>query len=640
MSSLDDNDSASSVVSATDVTAPQVSEQYDASYFQRLETIDTVNASQVPVEERERVLDEDGEVVKIKLTIETLAVKASTLVAVAESLYQVRWSLGDGAHNEGQTPFRAPESAGSVTFGTAAVLRIPFTGADTFVPQLVITVLRQPLHGGDGEEPKAVGVSVTDLNRYMPKPPRVTKSHTFPHDEIAHDVGNFEDFTSVHLGFQVRIETPKRNDASSSASSDGDGGSAAVASGGGGGRRRRRVSVESSIDDGGPVPSYGGGPNFANPDFSGHGGGNNNDDNYNYNSRNPFDWERYAPVLLVAGAALLFIALLLLIVLIATSFTPVDRQHLGVRYNPHTGRIDDSEVFENGHHFWSPAARALQYPSTWRRVQLSRQELEVAVTSGQVLRLACEFRYSFKKSTLIPIVRTFSTLEEKAVRAAAIGALKNAAPGFTFEQYVTDRDAVTDGLHAAVGAGLLAAGIDVTLPRPGFILGFVELPATVLALNQAVFFQAEAQIRNEFEKQAAIVRLATQTNESLINATAEAVRAGAEATRTQLRAVAAHRGTAQLRSETGRLVKALAGRLGVATAAGHGALAEYSLLLAAVEGTVSTISPTPVEDAAAANAANATASGNNTSGETASAYARSFTLLDGDAAALGMTPLV
>ena len=327
---------------------------------------------------------------------------------------------------------------------------------------------------------------------------------------------------------------------------------------------------------------------------------------------------------LVSAAAFVFIALLLMIVLIATSYTPVDRQHYGIRYSSSTGRIDDTEVYSNGHYFWSPTSHALQFPSTWRRVQLSRSDLEVAVSSGQVLRLACEFRYQFKKSSLVHILRTFGTGEEQAVRATAIGALKNAAPGFTFEQYVTNRDAVTDGLQAAVIAGLLAVGIDVNVPRPGFILGFVELPSTVLALNQDVFFQTETRIRNEFEKQSAIVRLATRTNETRINATASAVAANATAVAGRMRAVAAHSGTAQLRSETGRLVKALAGRLNVNTAAGHEALAEYSLLLAATEGTVATITP------------NSAASSPH--------VGRSITILDsggdGRSGAFGVTPVV
>ena len=329
-----------------------------------------------------------------------------------------------------------------------------------------------------------------------------------------------------------------------------------------------------------------------------------------------------------------------LVLLLLLSLTPVERQRWGVRYNPNTGRILSERAVGNGNWFWSPVSKALEFPATWESMCFSLEDLEIAVNSGQVIRVEACLRFKLDPVGLVPMIRRYGFNFRTAIRAVARDRIKNAAPGFTFEQYVTDRDAVTDGLHAAVGAGLLAAGIDVTLPRPGFILGFVELPRPVLLLNQDVFYQSEIRIRNEFEKQAAIVRLATQTNVTRIDAAATATRAGAEATRTQLRAVAAHRGTAQLRSETGRLVKALAGRLGVATAAGHGALAEYSLLLAAVEGTVSTISPTPVEDAAAANAANATASGNNTSGETASAYARSFTLLDGDAAALGMTPLV
>uniref|UniRef100_A0A7S1L2T8 Uncharacterized protein n=1 Tax=Neobodo designis TaxID=312471 RepID=A0A7S1L2T8_NEODS len=123
----------------------------------------------------------------------------------------------------------------------------------------------------------------------------------------------------------------------------------------------------------------------------------------------------------------------------------------------------------------------------------------------------------------------------------------------------------------------------------------------------------------------------TRTNETRINATASAVSANATSVAGRLRAVAAHSGTAQLRSETGRLVKALASRLNVTTSAGHEALAEYSLLLAAVEGTVSEISADPT-------GANATSASSDDA--TASAVPRGFHLLDTAGGEIGVTPLI
>ena len=222
---------------------------------------------------------------------------------------------------------------------------------------------------------------------------------------------------------------------------------------------------------------------------------------------------------------------------------------------------------------------------------LSRDELEVAVSSGQVLRISVDLRYAYVSSNLVRIVRTFGEHQEQLLRSAVIGSLKNAAPLYTFEQYVTDRRGVTAGLHAAVTAYLQQIGLDVNVPRAGFVLGLVELPRTVLNLSQQVFFQSETRLRQEFARQAARARLATAANVSRINATAAEVRGAAAAVLDRMQRVAAHRGTSQLRAEVGRMLKALAQRLGVATAAGHEALASFSLYLSVFEGGTVGISP-------------------------------------------------
>jgi hypothetical protein len=301
---------------------------------------------------------------------------------------------------------------------------------------------------------------------------------------------------------------------------------------------------------------------------------------------------------IVGGAAALVIGIVLMCILIPLSAVGVERQHFAFRWNKRS-TVDTKTVYGSGVHWWGPSYKAIAYPSTYHRHCFDQdRDLLIAVEGGQVIEIDLCFHFALKKDSLSMIFRSFGQNYQRAIAAIARNAITNTAPSFSLNDYVNRRENVTAGFYAAIVRELEAASINVTVPTWGVFLGYIELPDPVLDRNREIFFNTELMVRNTNAKAAKIQRLVTNTSVLLVQSNATRLQAEAQAVKDRMKATAALRGTSQLRSQVGAVLVDMARRLNMTTRIGVQQLAQYSLFLAALDGS-STIIKTSADGGSA-----------------------------------------
>jgi hypothetical protein len=292
---------------------------------------------------------------------------------------------------------------------------------------------------------------------------------------------------------------------------------------------------------------------------------------------------------IVGGAAALVIGIVLMCILIPLSAVGVERQHFAFRWN-RRNTVDTKTVYGSGVHWWGPSYKAIAYPSTYHRHCFDQdRDLLIAVEGGQVIEIDLCFHFALKKDSLSMIFRSFGQNYQRAIAAIARNAITNTAPSFSLNDYVNRRENVTAGFHAAIVRELEAASINVTVPTWGVFLGYIELPGPVLDRNREIFFNTELMVRNTNAKAAKIQRLITNTSVLLVQSNATRLQAEAQAVKDRMKATAALRGTSQLRSQVGAVLVDMARRLNITSANGRRLLTEYTLFLAAADGSTTSI---------------------------------------------------
>lgn len=196
--------------------------------------------------------------------------------------------------------------------------------------------------------------------------------------------------------------------------------------------------------------------------------------------------------------ATIAIGLLLTVILIPLSFSYVEYHEIALKKDTITNEVDTGSVYTNGQYFWGVNKKPLSFP---RQYQIVKQDFSIFPSGGFEFDVSVVFWYRLNPEKLGSLYNSFGNAFHSQVVNRANAQIKNRAPDFTLEEYITRREEITRALYDALVDDL--DEIFIELPADKFYLAEVQIPSEVRSrdLTAAVQEQRNLEERNnQFQK--------------------------------------------------------------------------------------------------------------------------------------------
>lgn len=156
------------------------------------------------------------------------------------------------------------------------------------------------------------------------------------------------------------------------------------------------------------------------------------------------------------GAVCCGIGLLLFVILLPLSFTKLEYYEAGLLQQKSTGTTDTDKVWEAGNHFIGPDFTFKKFPIS---IQLFNQRLDVwsksgGADAGATLTLDISFQYKIRKNEIPALYQKVALDFEPLVVTYALDAIKNTAPLYGVDEYLTSRPKIEAAFMANVTKAL------------------------------------------------------------------------------------------------------------------------------------------------------------------------------------------
>jgi len=220
------------------------------------------------------------------------------------------------------------------------------------------------------------------------------------------------------------------------------------------------------------------------------------------------------------GAVCCGIGLLLMVILLPLSFTKLEYYEAGLLAQKSTGSVDLDEIYDSGNHFIGPDFMFKTFPIN---IQSFDQRLDVwsksgGTDAGATITLDVSFQYRIRKESIADLYRKVATGYEPLVKTYALDSIKNTAPLFGVDEYLTQRPkieaAFKQNVTMALRDDIFCDVIDLQLRR---IILSAEYEETKL---QAAI-QNEKSQQATFDGQTAVVEAETERDVQVINDAAD-----------------------------------------------------------------------------------------------------------------------
>jgi regulator of protease activity HflC (stomatin/prohibitin superfamily) len=222
---------------------------------------------------------------------------------------------------------------------------------------------------------------------------------------------------------------------------------------------------------------------------------------------------------------LLFIGTLLLLILLPLSFSYVEYDQYALKKNNIENTVEvDGSVYEVGRYYWGVEHVPLAFSRQYKKVT---EKFSIFPANGLEFDINVVFFYKLQKDNLGKIYKAFGTVFDNQVVNRANAKIKNTAPGFSLEQYITHRPLITETLYNSLHPDLNSIFID--MPVDKFYLAEVSIPNEIKQRDLDAAVQKQRNIEEQNKQLATIVRKETQKLEQEINANITIVGATAQA---------------------------------------------------------------------------------------------------------------
>jgi len=239
----------------------------------------------------------------------------------------------------------------------------------------------------------------------------------------------------------------------------------------------------------------------------------------------------------------LFIGCILIIGLVAGSFKGVEYNEMGFKRSTISQTIEWDTLYFNDHWFWGVSYVKFVYPRNVKRVKLD--DLEVIPTSGLQFLLDCDFYYEIPENAE-SIHRLFDNFGQNnydaQVTNIATGLIKNMAPNYTIEQYITQIDMIQNDMSTQLT--IILNENNIYLRSNHFFITGITFPEQVIERYSATLIQIQLNLQANYEQNQTLTQKETDflvsqynnnatitrqtvyatNNATLANANAEALR--------------------------------------------------------------------------------------------------------------------
>jgi len=252
--------------------------------------------------------------------------------------------------------------------------------------------------------------------------------------------------------------------------------------------------------------------------------------------------DNVGPTLVACGGIVCCIGLFLIVLLIPLGHSKVEYYETGLKMQRSTSQVDRSVTYGTGNHFIGP-------DYTFRKFQTSlnyfEQSMEVWTRSGDddagtSVEITVSFQYKLRKDNLGDLYSLVALNYEPLVKSKAIDSIKNTAPLFGVDSYLTQRTRVETSLRSNVSLAVSDVYADIY----DFQLNFVNLEDDYRLSRLTAAVQIESNYKEEYVQEAALVRAKTAVDTLRIENNASRVLATAQAAATLIENKATYEATA------------------------------------------------------------------------------------------------
>lgn len=232
---------------------------------------------------------------------------------------------------------------------------------------------------------------------------------------------------------------------------------------------------------------------------------------------------------------LLGVGCILTIALVSESFVGVEYDQYGFKKNTLNNEVDLSTVYEHGQYFWGPSYDVVTFPRQYIRETL---QLSIFPSNGLEFDITVVFYWKVRRNELAELYKKFTTTYRSQLESRANAKIKNRAPDFSIEQYITERAMITHELHKVLQQELDLIHIDA--PEDKFFLLDVNLPKSIRERDLDTAVREQQNLEEQNKQLVVDVQKETQRQQQVIiaNATITALKANSQAENIILQAYA------------------------------------------------------------------------------------------------------
>lgn len=212
-----------------------------------------------------------------------------------------------------------------------------------------------------------------------------------------------------------------------------------------------------------------------------------------------------APICCVIGA---------IIIGIATSYEYIDYNEYAFKKNTWSNTVDTEVVYENGKHFWGWNKEAIIFPRNYQLVFF--EELAVSDQEEKPFRIDVSFLYRLKKDNLVDLYQQFGTAYHDTILSKVQSTIKNTVPQYLLQEYLENRQGITEIMNRNITEELSSIWIDVELNK--MQLKFIGLESTTITKFLDAAVQLQSNDQKEFEQEAELIRQNTTKLVKEVNA--------------------------------------------------------------------------------------------------------------------------
>jgi len=213
-----------------------------------------------------------------------------------------------------------------------------------------------------------------------------------------------------------------------------------------------------------------------------------------------------------------FIALILLIGLLAGSASYIEWYQFGFRRDNNAALVETDQIYYNGAYFWGPNYSPLLFNRTYYRVDFDNSSFTVFAQSGLEVCIKVLFQYQLIPSRLADMYAQYNLNFDSTVESLAKAKIKNTAPMFTVEDWYQNKINISNTFFAAIREYLLdTVFVNVTY----FELQDVDLGTDVISKLLKDSTQQQLNEKEIYIQQSTLIRKETETlvSEYTANAT-------------------------------------------------------------------------------------------------------------------------